>query len=154
MALVCAVRLRRVVQSRQRALRADAAALVRVRRACVFSGGRWTNPSSDSKAVRTWIRQLGVVANATPVVFGEERRLGNLFDYCKAHANGNTIRAAFVLETLLKALGPLWPGRELLDGVPLGDCWAHPASSNGRVPFHKLTVADLLVAGTIDGGRV
>ena len=123
-------------------LRADAAALMRVRGGHVhkfFQVDDETNPLVGLEGRANLIRQLGVVANATPVVFGEERRLGNLFDYCKAHANGNTIRAAFVLETLLKALGPLWPGRELLDGVPLGDCWAHPASSNGRVPFHKLT---------------
>ncbi len=33
----------------------------------------------------------------------------------------------------------MWPGRLQLDGVALGDCWAHPAASGGLVPFHKLT---------------
>lgn len=123
-------------------LRADAEALMRVRAGHVhkfFQVDDDVNPLVGLEGRANLIRQLGVVANATPTVFGEDRRLGNLFDFCKAHAEGNTIRAAFLLETLLKALGPLWPGREVLDGVSLGDCWAHPASSSGRVPFHKLT---------------
>jgi hypothetical protein len=123
-------------------LRADAEALMRVRAGHVhkfFQVDDDTNPLVGLEGRANLIRELGVVANATPTVFGEERRLGNLFDFCKAHADGNTIRAAFVLETLLKVLGPLWPGREVLDGVSLGDCWLHPASSCGRVPFHKLT---------------
>ncbi|TWG84986.1 uncharacterized protein DUF1688 [Cupriavidus gilardii J11] len=85
------------------------------------------------------LRRLGVVAQATPAVFGSPARLGNLFDYLKAHATDGRIEAAFVLRTLLMALGPVWPGRLQLDGVPLGDCWRHPASPDGLVPFHKLT---------------
>jgi hypothetical protein len=40
---------------------------------------------------------------------------------------------------LLRALGPVWPGRITLDGVALGDCWRHPGTGDGLVPFHKLT---------------
>jgi len=42
-----------------------------------------------------------------------------------------------VLEAVLGALGEIWPGRESLGGVPLGDVWPHPAV--GLVPFHKLS---------------
>ncbi|HEY0086132.1 MAG TPA: DUF1688 family protein, partial [Allosphingosinicella sp.] len=43
-----------------------------------------------------------------------------------------------------EALGRIWAGRLEVDGVPLGDCWRHPAirrcdESNGLVPLHKLS---------------
>lgn len=123
-------------------LRADAEALMRVRAGHVhkfFQVDNDANPLVGLEGRANLIRQLGVVVSGTPAVFGEERRLGNLFDFAKANSVNGRLRAGFVLETLLRALGPLWPGREVLDGVPLGDCWAHPASSQGRVPFHKLT---------------
>jgi hypothetical protein len=49
-----------------------------------------------------------------------------------------------MLETLLHALGPIWPDRPILDGVSLGDCWLHPALQSSipaqrYVPLHKLT---------------
>jgi hypothetical protein len=49
------------------------------------------------------------------------------------------IEAAEILATLLRVLGPMWPGRIVLEGLPLGDCWRHPAAVGGLVPFHKLT---------------
>ncbi|MDB5813397.1 MAG: uracil phosphoribosyltransferase [Rhodocyclales bacterium] len=85
------------------------------------------------------LRALGEVVAATPAVFGECGRLGNLYDYLRAHAHDNRISAAFILDTLLRALGPVWPGRATLQGVSLGDCWRHPAPADGWVPFHKLT---------------
>jgi hypothetical protein len=41
-------------------------------------------------------------------------------------------------------LGPIWPSRLTLDGVPLGDCWRHPSlitddATTGLVPLHKLS---------------
>ena len=49
-----------------------------------------------------------------------------------------------ILEVLLQALGPIWPGRLSLGGVPLGDCWRHPAirrddPTDGLMPIHKLS---------------
>ena len=93
------------------------------------------------------LRRLGVVATATPAVFGTPARLGHLYDYLVAHAQGGTVSAGFLLATLLRALGPVWPPRLVLDGVALGDCWRHPAAraanpddpTDGYVPFHKLT---------------
>ena len=93
------------------------------------------------------LRRLGTVAAATPAVFGTPARLGHLYDYLVAHAPKGAITAGFLLTTLLRALGPVWPPRQVLDGVALGDCWRHPAAraanpadrTDGFVPFHKLT---------------
>ncbi len=45
---------------------------------------------------------------------------------------------------MLRQLGPIWPSRLTLAGVPLGDCWRHPAiktddATDGLVPLHKLS---------------
>jgi hypothetical protein len=53
------------------------------------------------------------------------------------HAAGAPVPAHAILERVLEELGPIWPGREALGGVPLGDVWTH--SRLGRVPFHKLS---------------
>lgn len=85
------------------------------------------------------LKRLGEVMAATPAVFGQPARAGNLVDYLAAHAVDGRIEADFILSTLLRALGPVWPGRITLQGVSLGDCWAHPAPADGLVPFHKLS---------------
>jgi hypothetical protein len=54
------------------------------------------------------------------------------------HAEDGRLPASVILEVLLQALGPIWPGRLSLGGVPLGDCWRHPAVE-GFVPLHKLS---------------
>ena len=59
-------------------------------------------------------------------------------------AVGGKLPAPVILEVLLAALGPIWPGRLSLGGVPLGDCWRHPAIkrddlTDGYMPIHKLS---------------
>ena len=50
------------------------------------------------------------------------------------------VPAPEILRLLLHALGPIWPGRLALAGVPLGDCGRHSAiGGSGLVPFHKLS---------------
>lgn len=71
-------------------------------------------------------------------------RPGALFDIMTRHAENGRLRAPVILEVLLQALGPIWPGRTRLGGLPLGDCWKHPAirrddPSDGFVPLHKLS---------------
>jgi len=71
-------------------------------------------------------------------------RPGALFDAMAARATDGQLPAAVILEVLLLALGPIWPGRLDLAGVPLGDCWRHPAirrddATDGLVPIHKLS---------------
>jgi hypothetical protein len=47
------------------------------------------------------------------------------------------VRANDVLDAVLQGFGSVWPGRETLHGVNLGDVWTH--SKLGRIPFHKLS---------------
>lgn len=122
-------------------LRADAAALRRVRPGHIakFFQVDELNPLLGLEGRAALISRLGEIAEATPAVFGAPARLGNLYDYLRANAVDNKIEAGFILATLLRALGPMWPQRSMLDGVPLGDCWPHSAARGGWVPFHKLS---------------
>ena len=62
-----------------------------------------------------------------------------LFDILRRRADARgRLPAAVILEVLLDELGTIWPGRLSLGGVPLGDCWTHPAIA-GYVPLHKLS---------------
>jgi hypothetical protein len=67
---------------------------------------------------------------------GQPRRL---FDIMAARAVRGRLAAATILEVLLRELGPIWPGRLSLGGLPLGDCWPHPLSGRPLVPLHKLS---------------
>ncbi len=71
-------------------------------------------------------------------------RPGALFDVMAAGAVDGKLKAPIILEVILEALGPIWPSRLSLGGVPLGDCWRHPAirrddPTDGLVPIHKLS---------------
>jgi hypothetical protein len=109
------------------------------------------------------LRRLGAQANARPDLFGrlDTPRPGGLFDALASRAERHRLPAPVILEVLLEALGPIWPDRLTLDGVPLGDCWVHPAlrhddATNGLVPLHKLSqwlaysLIEPLEAGGID----
>lgn len=98
-----------------------------------------TNPLVGLDGRAALLRSLGEVVAATPAVFGSAARLGNLYDYLLARSHDGGISATLVLDTLLRALGSAWPGRAVLSGVPLGDCWQHRALFDRWVPFHKLT---------------
>jgi hypothetical protein len=66
----------------------------------------------------------------------KDGRPGNLIDYLVAK-HGKTIPATALLRGVLDGLGPIWPGRELYNGVNLGDAWKH--SRYGLIAFHKLS---------------
>ncbi|HEX5453291.1 MAG TPA: URC4/urg3 family protein [Stellaceae bacterium] len=84
------------------------------------------------------LRRLGEVVAAQPAVFGTPPRPGNLYDFWLSRRAG--LPAPEMLRLMLRCLGPIWPGRLSLDGVPLGDCGRHGAvSGDGFVPFHKLS---------------
>lgn len=64
-------------------------------------------------------------------------RPGALSDEMAARAVGGRLPAPAILDVLLHRLGPIWPGRLTLDGLPMGDVWEHPTL--GLVPLHKLS---------------
>jgi len=89
------------------------------------------------------LRRLGAQVSARPDLFPGGRP-GGLFDVLAARAAGGKLPAPAILELLLEALGPIWTDRLAIDGVPLGDCWRHPAirrgdATDGLVPLHKLS---------------
>ena len=122
-------------------MRSDAAMLSRIRAGDIARAFQVseTNPMVGLEGRAALLARLGDIAAATPVVFGAPARLGNLYDYLLAHSRNREIAAEFILGTVLRALGPVWPSRMMLNGVGLGDCWPHPAAEGGRVPFHKLS---------------
>lgn len=86
-------------------------------------------------------------------------RPGGLFDHLKESAQGGPARAPDILRHVLLHMGGIWPSRIALDGVLLGDTWRHPLvvapdSTNGLVPFHKLSqwLSYSLIEPLIDHG--
>jgi Protein of unknown function (DUF1688) len=120
--------------------RADAAALAQItpaRLAAALQHGS-RNPLAGIEGRALLLRRAGEICAGDPVLFGKAGRPGGLYDYWRGR--GDVLRAADLLQTLLLAFGPIWPGRVRLGGVPLGDCARHSAvPEDGLVPFHKLS---------------
>ena len=92
------------------------------------------------------LRRLGRAVLDAPSVFArsDDPRPGGLFDHLADLAIGGQVSAATMLTEVLKHLGSIWPGRLVLGGIPLGDCWRHPAVKTGDAtdelaPLHKLS---------------
>ncbi len=92
------------------------------------------------------LHRLGRVMLERPDVFArhDSPRPGGLFDVLAVDAGERVLAAPVILSTLLPHLTPIWPSRETLAGVPLGDCWRHPLlerrdETDGLVPLHKLS---------------
>ena len=129
-------------------LRVDAPALAGLETATLTTGFQVDdgNPMVGLDGRAALLRRLGEQVEARPDLFAtaDGPRPGGLFDILKATAEGGRLPAPAILELLLEALGPIWAGRLVIDGVPLGDCWRHPAIrrgdvTNGLVPLHKLS---------------
>ncbi len=120
--------------------RADAAALAAIsaeRLGRAFQHGP-DNPLAGLEGRGLLLRRLGEVLAARPEVFGSPARVGNLHDFWLSRRAG--LPAGDMLHLVLRVLGPIWPGRLALGGVPLGDCGRHGAiPGDGIVPFHKLS---------------
>lgn len=100
------------------------------------------NPLAGLDGRADLLRRLGRQIEARPDLFGG--RPGGLFDILAARAEAGRLPAPAILELLLESLGPIWADRLELNGVPLGDCWRHPAirrddTTDGLVPLHKLS---------------
>ncbi len=89
------------------------------------------------------LRALGEVVEEHEMFRGLSRP-GALIDHLWTQAEDGVLRAEQILSAVLEGLGSIWPGRIVLDSVPLGDVWRHPkaggdAATHGLVPFHKLS---------------
>jgi hypothetical protein len=130
-------------------LRVDAAALRRldagrIRAALQVSE---TNPLLGVGGRAALLNRLGGAVESQPEFFGlaDAPRPGGLFDALARRAGDGALRAqsrsepgsrlllpaADILAVLLEALGSIWQNRPTLGGVPLGDCWLHPAFGTG-----------------------
>ncbi len=129
-------------------LRVDAAALRRVGSRALqaaFQAGEG-NQLLGLEGRAALLNRLGAVMESRPDLFAlsDSPRPGGLFDALCRRALHGRLPAATILEILLEALGPIWQARPSLAGVPLGDCWPHPAlvgdrPEDGYVPLHKLS---------------
>jgi hypothetical protein len=95
------------------------------------------------------LRRLGEVMAEQPQVFGDGGRPGGLYDFLVAPFGPESppqtaeVGAHDVLSQLLISLSGLTANDNQVGGVPLGDCWRHPAvradgPSGGWVPLHGL----------------
>ena len=105
-----------------------------------------SNPLVGVEGRADLLRRLGTLIAGKPEIFGrmDAPRPGGLFDHLAELAVARDISAPTILSELLRHLGPIWPSRLTLGGVPLGDCWRHPSlttadATNGLVPLHKLS---------------
>jgi hypothetical protein len=129
-------------------LRVDAAALRRVDAAAIGAAFQVAedNPLLGVAGRASLLNRLGETLQARPDLFGaaDTPRPGGLFDTLARRAGAQALPASVILSTLLDGLGCIWQNRPTLGGVPLGDCWPHPAfkgetPAQGYVPLHKLS---------------
>jgi Protein of unknown function (DUF1688) len=129
-------------------LRADAAVLARADEAALANGFQ-IGPGNTLVGLEgraELLRALGQLALSRPDVFAlkDAPRPGGFFDHLASVAENRIIPAPRILSELLLQFGPIWPSRLSLGGVPLGDCWRHPAmttndATSELVPLHKLS---------------
>ncbi|HRK25107.1 MAG TPA: URC4/urg3 family protein [Beijerinckiaceae bacterium] len=127
--------------------RADAARLALIEPADIAAAFQVTeaNPLVGVEGRAALLNALGRAAARLPGA-----RPGGLFDglvnaAARTGEGRNALPAPAILAAVLHHLGPIWPSRITLDGVPLGDTWRHPLiagddpATAGLVPFHKLS---------------
>jgi len=128
--------------------RADAEVLAKLPLAALTSAFQVSdaNPLPGLEGRADLLRRLGKLVAQRAEIFGlqDTPRPGGLFDHVVAQAAGGKIAAPAILSAVLNQLGPIWPSRLELAGIPLGDCWRHPAlrtddATAGLVPLHKLS---------------
>jgi|SRR5215217_126311 len=117
-----------------RPLRADAEALGRLSRESLARGLQVT----DENPLDGLDGRLHLMHGLSRVL----PRPGTLHDIVAAQ--GRSVRGSELLGVVLETLGPIWPGRVMVDAVNLGDVWPHSAlgpveSVDALVPFHKLS---------------
>jgi Protein of unknown function (DUF1688) len=129
-------------------LRADAARLTALSHEAIAEGMQSMvgNRLVGVEGRADLLASLGKAVAAKPDIFAREdkARPGGLYDYLVSQAEEGQLAAPLILRAVLENLGPIWPSRLSLGGVPLGDTWHHPAikrsdATNGLMPIHKLS---------------
>ncbi len=129
-------------------LRADARALAGLTAEELADGFQvsQSNPLVGLEGRLGLLNRLGQQLAHRSDVFGTEdgARPGGLLDHLLRRFPDGRVPAPAILATLLDALGPIWPGRWSLAGVPLGDTWIHHKlvtedATNQLMPIHKLS---------------
>jgi hypothetical protein len=129
-------------------LRADAVRLMQLKPEEIANGfqSMASNRLVGVEGRATLLASLGKAVAAKPDVFARADlpRPGGLYDLLASQAQDGRLPAPRILDALLECLGPIWPSRLSLGGVPLGDTWRHPAikrddATNGLMPIHKLS---------------
>ena len=129
-------------------LRADAGVLADLTIANLERGMQVSeaNPLVGLDGRARLLGRLGRLVASNPDIFGsgDTPRPGGLFDRLAMLAESGKLPAQTILTELLQQFGPIWPSRLTLGGVPLGDCWRHPAltttdATSGLIPLHKLS---------------
>lgn len=134
-----------------KSLRSDAEGLMKVTSKLIEESFQvsYNNPLVGVEGRTNLLKNLGNALTNKSIF--KDGRPGNLIDYL-IQKFGNTIPATGLLRAVLDGLGPIWPGRETLDGVNLGDVWNH--SKYGLIAFHKLSqwMTYSLVEPLLDAG--
>src|SRR5260370_37625332 len=116
-------------------LRVDAIKLAELTTAALADGlqAGSDNPLLGIEVRRHLLRRLGgaVLGAASIFARNDEPRPGGLFDHLASLASSGRPAAATVLAEVLQHLGPIWPGRSVLGGGPLGGWWPHPSLTTG-----------------------
>jgi hypothetical protein len=129
-------------------LRADAERLVHLKHEEIADGFQSMvgNRLVGAEGRADLLASLGRAVAANPKVFAQKDRArpGGFYDYLATLAEDRKLPAPRILQTLLEHLGPIWPSRLPLGGIPLGDTWRHSAikrddATIGLVPIHKLS---------------
>jgi hypothetical protein len=130
----------------QQPLQADALGLQQFTAAQLAQGFQVSdrNPLVGVEGRAALLQQLGHCLPKRPDLFGDSPRLGNLVDYWLNQAIDQTLAAQHVFHAVLDGLSDIWPGRNAIASVNLGDVWPHsklPDTGLGTqlVPFHKLS---------------
>ena len=126
-------------------LRVDAAALAEIDAAKLGCGFQLNaNNTIEGLAGRiALLKNLAAALKDQPRLFGAHPgRPGYVFDYLEG--GKREIEATDILDVVLEAMAPIWPGRIMLGSHNLGDVWTHSQLTYGDhttklMPFHKLS---------------
>ena len=137
-------------------LRADAAALRHVDVAALramFQSSP-SNPVVGLEGRAALLSRLGGVLQVEGGRSQHEARPGLLYDRLSANGARQSVSATEVLGEVLRCFAPIWPSGSKVQGLPGGDVWphrwagasvggrdarAHDRTTDGWVPFHKLS---------------